>query len=70
MSKALAVKFYNSVNQSKIKADDDTPSLADKIRKDGSRVYNLAYANKSLEEVERGASSFASYAMSNYQYSN
>ncbi len=67
---SLAVKFYDSVNQSKIRADDDTPSLADKIRKDGSRVYNLAYANKSLEEVERGALSFASYAMSNYRYSN
>lgn len=66
---SLAVKLYDSVNQSEIKADDDAPSLADKIRKDGSRVYNLAYSNKSLEEVERGALSYASYAMSNYQYS-
>jgi peptidoglycan/LPS O-acetylase OafA/YrhL len=66
---SLAVKFYYSVNQSKITADDDTPSLVDKIRKDGSRVYNLAYATRSPEEIERGALSFASYAMSNYQYS-
>lgn len=67
---SVAVKFFDFVNQSKIRADDDTPSLVDKIRKDGSRVYNLAYANKSLEEVERGAQSYISYAMSNYQYSN
>jgi peptidoglycan/LPS O-acetylase OafA/YrhL len=66
----IAVKFYDSVNRSKIGAVDDLPSIADKIRKDGSRVYNLAYANKSLDEVERGATSFISYGMSNYQYSN
>lgn len=64
------VKFYDSVNQSKIRAEDDLPSLVDKIRKDGSRVYNLMYASKSREEVERGALSYVSYAMSNYQYSS
>lgn len=64
------VEFYDSVNMSKIKAEDDLPSLQDKIRKDGSRVYNLMYANKSQEEVERGSLSYVSYAMSNYQYSN
>jgi len=64
------VKFYDSVSQSKIWAEDDAPSLADKIRKDGSRVYNLAYANKSREEVERGVLSYISYAMSNYKFSN
>lgn len=67
---SLAVKIYDSVNQSKIRADDDTPSLTDKIRKDGSRVYNLAYANSTPEEVARDALSFISYAMSKYQYSN
>ncbi len=67
---AVAVKFYDFVNKSQIRANDDSPSLSDKIRKDGSRVYNLAYANKSLEEVERGALSYVSYAMSDYQYSN
>ena len=67
---SVAVNFYNLVNKSVIRADDDNPSLADKIRKDGSRVYNLTYANKSPKEVERGALSYVSYAMSNYQYSN
>jgi hypothetical protein len=63
------VKFYYSINQSKIRADNDLPSFEDKILKDGSRVYNLSYANKSRKEVERRALSYASYAMSNYQYS-
>ena len=67
---SIAVRFYNSVNYSKIKAEDDTPSVPDKIRKDGSRVYNLSYANKSSNEVERGAQSYISYAMSNYSYSS
>jgi peptidoglycan/LPS O-acetylase OafA/YrhL len=67
---SVAISFFVSVNQSKIRADDDSPSLVDKIRKDGSRVYNLAYANKSLEEIERSAPSFVSYGMSNYEYSN
>jgi len=67
---SLALKIYDSVNRSKIRADDDSPSLTDKIRKDGSRVYNLGYANKSLKEVERGSPSYLSYAMSNYQFSS
>jgi hypothetical protein len=67
---AIAIKFYDSINQSKIRAEDETPSFVDKIRKDGSRVYNLAYAKKSLEEVERGAQSYVSYSMSNYKHSN
>ncbi len=65
----LAIKIYDFVNHSKIRTDDDSPSLTDKIRKDGSRVYNLAYANKSPEEIKRNALSFISYAMSNYEYS-
>ena len=67
---AVAVKFYESVNQINIRAEDDAPSLVDKIRNDGSRVYNLAFANKSLKEVERDAQNYLSYGMSNYQYSN
>lgn len=62
--------LYDSVNISKIKAEDDTPSVTDKIRKDGSRVYNLSYANQSSSKVERGAQSYISYAMSNYSYSS
>ncbi len=62
-------KLYNAINLSKIKADDDSPSVLDKKRKDGSHVYNISYANKSRSEVEHGASKFLSYAMSNYSFS-
>lgn len=67
---SIAVRLYGFVNHSKIKAEDDAPSVTDKIRRDGSRVYNLSYANKSSSEVERGAQSYISYAMSNYSYSS
>lgn len=62
-------RFYYSVNLSKIKAVDDTASMIDKIRKDGSRVYNLPYSNQSSSEVERVAHNYISYSMANYSYS-
>lgn len=66
----IAVRLYYFFNHSKIKAEDDKPSMTDKIRKDGSRVYNLSYANKSSSEVERGVQSYIFYAMTNYSYSS
>lgn len=67
---SVAVRLYASVNHSKIRAEDDRPAATDKIRKDGSRVYNLSYSNKSSDQVERGAQSYAPYAMTNYAYSS
>lgn len=67
---SVAVKFYKSINQSDVRADDDSPSLFDKIRRDGSRVYNVNFANKSVAEIERGAPSYVHYGMSSYQHSN
>lgn len=64
------VDLYNSLNTSSIKAFDDSPSMLDKIRRDGSRVYNLSYASKSEGEIERGAPSYLTYAMTNYIYSD
>lgn len=66
---SIALRLYDSVNHFKIKAHNDIPSVTDKIRKDGSRVYNLSYANKSSSQVERGAQSDISYAMKDYSYS-
>jgi len=66
---SVVVKFYESVNQSRIRALDDTPSLVGKIRKDGSRVYTLAEFSRSHEEVERLALNY-NYRIPNYQYSN
>jgi peptidoglycan/LPS O-acetylase OafA/YrhL len=58
---SIANRVYYSINLSKIKAEDDTAAMIDKIRKDGSRVYNLSYSNKSSSEVERGTFNYISY---------
>lgn len=61
--------LYQYLNISMISANNDSPELMDKIRKDGSRVYNLKYANRTNAEVDREAISYASYSMSPYEYS-
>jgi peptidoglycan/LPS O-acetylase OafA/YrhL len=66
---SAASKFYRSVNRAKVRAEDDSPSVRDKIRRDGSLVYNLFRSGKSPSEVERNAISSVSYAMSSYVYS-
>jgi peptidoglycan/LPS O-acetylase OafA/YrhL len=66
---SLVASFYKRINFVHFKASDDTPELIDKIRRDGSRVYNISYANKSLKEVEHDVLSFASYAMTPFEYS-
>lgn len=64
------VRFYNAINLADFKALDDSPSIADKIRRDGSRVYNVSYASKSVAEVERNVPVAISYGMANYIYSS
>ena len=65
-------KLYNSVNKPlRIKADDDSPDyLIDKIRNDGSRVYNLSFANKPTAEIELNHLSFINYGMFPYKRSD
>lgn len=62
--------FYRAINRFRIAAEDDTPSDMHKIRRDGTRVYSLAYANKARSAVDRDAISFATYAMSPFEYSS
>ena len=64
------VRLYNAVNISKSEVDNDLPGLLDKIRRDGSRVYNQSFASRSRDEVERKAESFATYAMTPYEFSS
>lgn len=63
------VEIYNSMNVCPVSASDDSPSVFDKIRSDGSRVYNLAYSSKSPAEVCRRAPEFLQYGIKNYNYS-
>ena len=61
--------IYDNVNRSKIYAADDVPDIRDKIRRDGSRVYNTVYSSKSRIEVEQGFGDLLNYAMENYKFS-
>ena len=65
----ILVDLYEAINISKITAANDSPEFIDKIRRDGSRVYNLSYANQPNKQIEIGAVSFASYAMKPYENS-
>ncbi len=65
----LLSKIYNEVNVNRIATPDDNPELVDKIRKDGSRVYNIEYANRSSSTIELEALDVLNYAMLNYKYS-
>jgi hypothetical protein len=65
----VASKIYDAVNLQKFNAINDIPESRDKIRRDGSRVYNLAYANKNQKEISAEFNDLLNYAMTNYDYS-
>ncbi|HUP88519.1 MAG TPA: acyltransferase [Longimicrobiales bacterium] len=66
-------KLYRYINVAQVRAPNDSPSYMDKIRRDGSRVYNVSYAGRSQSEVARDvardATKVANYAMSPYEFS-
>lgn len=63
-------ELYDSVNVSKGSAvTDDLPGLQDKIRHDGSRIYNSAVAMRSSDEVARDLRRYLEYAMSPFVFS-
>ena len=61
--------IYQHVSLLKIYADDDTPDLRDKIRRDGSRVYNIEYSHKNQIEVEHEFGYLLNYSMGSYKFS-
>ena len=65
----LAVDLYKAINISAVSAANDSAASTDKIRPDGSRVYNLSYANKPAAEIALGAEDFSRYAMKTYEAS-
>jgi len=65
----VASKIYNSINDQKFDAYSDIPESRDKIRRDGSHVYNTTYANKSQNEIRAGFDDLLNYAMAHYDYS-
>jgi hypothetical protein len=62
--------FYEKINLAKTYVEDDRPlPYKDIIRRDGSRVYNTAYSNRSQEEIGRGFDDLLNYAMESYSFS-
>lgn len=61
--------LYRMVNVSSQRFPvNDSPELRAKIRSDGSRVYDITYANKSPAEILRGIETLLNYSMRKYQY--
>lgn len=61
--------FYREVNRSYQNfPEHDLPETRAKIRADGSRVYGLAYVNRTPEQVLRGIGSTLDYSMKSYVF--
>jgi len=67
---AIGKKFYSSINNQKFDASNDNPESRDKIRRDGSHIYNITYAMKTEKEIDAGFSDLLNYAMTNFNYSS
>ena len=65
----LGNNIYQYINRTKLIAEDDKPGTKDKIRRDGSRVYNTSRAKQSPAEIERGFDRYLNYAMGTYRFS-
>jgi len=65
----LGSKIYDSISKQDYVAKDDLAESRDKIRRDGSRVYNTTYANKSQKEISAEFSDLLNYAMTDYSFS-
>jgi peptidoglycan/LPS O-acetylase OafA/YrhL len=65
----VALDVFNATNKRDIVASELPEKYSDKILKDGRRVYNTIYANKSSDEITRGLSVFLNYSMSNFEFS-
>lgn len=61
--------LYENVNRVRIAAGDDAPAPTDKLRRDGTRVYNTEYAHKSQRDMEREFGKWLAYEMSPYVFS-
>lgn len=61
--------IYLHVNTQTLISENDNPESRDKIRRDGSRVYNTIDAKKSQEEIVAEFDRLLGYAMTNYMHS-
>lgn len=66
---SVANRIYLAVNRVSYGADDDTPGLESKIRRDGSRVYDTVYSSQSQRQIEMGLDDKMRFSMSSYKFS-
>lgn len=69
MKSEILVNFYSFINKSSLIALNEKNELKDKIRKDGSRIYNKYYINKSFEEFNKNSNNIINYKMNEYKFS-
>jgi peptidoglycan/LPS O-acetylase OafA/YrhL len=61
--------IYNSVNLSSSIADIEGSEPRDRIRRDGSRIYNSTYAQKSQLKIAEAFEKLLDYGMTPYEFS-
>jgi hypothetical protein len=66
---ALLGGIYLRVNAGSYMAVDDVPEARNKIRRDGSLIYDTVYATKSQREIRSELDVLLDYSMGNYEYS-
>lgn len=66
---SVANKIYLAVNRVNYAADDDTPGLEAKIRRDGSRVYDTIYSSQSQRQIEMDLDQKMRFSMASYKFS-
>jgi peptidoglycan/LPS O-acetylase OafA/YrhL len=69
---SLGFNLYKIVNLSSFNNNEklnDNPGVYDKIRRDGSRVYNLKYSNLTETEINESIEAQSSYSIENFKFS-
>ncbi len=65
----LLRSLYTALNIRSLEARDANPGFKQKIKPDGTIVYNLAYHGKTSEEVRRGLAALSTYSLEYFKYS-
>jgi peptidoglycan/LPS O-acetylase OafA/YrhL len=69
---SLGHDLYNLINLSAFSIPqklNDSPGIYDKIRSDGSRVYNLKYSNLTETQIDESIEGQSFYKIENYKFS-
>jgi hypothetical protein len=69
---SLALSIFGKFNLKFLKTEpiDELPGFYDKIRYDGSRIYNTKYQNLPLSNIRNGFDDVYGYSMTNYVFDN